>query len=702
MTATTQTNQLIHETSPYLLQHAHNPVDWYAWNENAFKKARQENKLIFLSIGYSTCHWCHVMERESFENEAIAEILNKGFVSIKVDREERPDVDQAFMNLGTSLFQAGGWPLSVFLTPDRKPFFATTYIPPHNIGQRKGMPQLLDEILEMWIETPEKLTSSSEEVLKYFNQPSSNSMDQTELSFEILENENRSLKSLFDQKYGGFAQPRKFPTGHVYKYLNRQWIRNRDEETKEFLIKTLTNMRLGGLYDQIGFGFHRYSTDTKWKLPHFEKMLYDQAMMIDLYSEAWLLFRDPLFKQTVEENISYVFNSLYQRGTGFSSAEDADSEGEEGRFYFWSIPELKEALTEEEFEWFLSIFPLSEEGNFYEEATQRKLGTNLLHFIERPQWLAQNDELHIQYQDIREKLFQLRESRVHPFKDDKILLGWNALMVHALFKAGRIFQNNEWIEQAESTLNWLKKTFYQDNQWHLSYRLGKVSGTATLDDLSYLLQSYIEGYQVTGKYYLFEEALTLQNEILNEFHDPQSGGFFYTSSESEVVLKRMKEAYDGALPSGYSISVCNLVRLANLTDIPEWLEIAKESIAPLIKKVSGSPSGYSQLLMGVDLLLSDWGSVVFYPSGEQQKKTVLSVFQESFLMDRTNLIVLNDSTISKIQQKLPAASYMDQTMKGKWLICSGKTCYPEMKELKELEALLQEQKGLKEILGQIG
>lgn len=432
-------NRLVFEKSPYLLQHAANPVNWFPWGESAFTTAKEEDKPIFLSIGYSTCHWCHVMEGESFEDPQVAALLNETFVPIKVDREERPDIDQVYMAVCQAVTGTGGWPLTVILTPDKQPFFTGTYFPKQSRFGRTGLMELIPKINELWENKRDELLESADQIVGFLQQNTSSALG-SELEEILLDTAYLQLSDRFDKDQGGFGSAPKFPSAHNLTYLLRYWHHTGEKSALEMVEVTLQKMRLGGIFDQVGFGFHRYSTDSAWLLPHFEKMLYDQAMLVMAYTEAFQATGKGEYAQTAREIIDYVLRDLTSPDGGFYSAEDADSEGEEGLFYLWTPEEFREFLDEEGSELFINLFNLEEGGNFFDEATKSKIGRNILYLKEPLVELSKKinlpeDELSRLWEEVRGMLFGIREKRIHPLKDDKILTDWNGLMIAALAKA---------------------------------------------------------------------------------------------------------------------------------------------------------------------------------------------------------------------------------------------------------------------------
>lgn len=552
-------NRLQFEKSPYLLQHKNNPVDWYPWCDEAFEKAASENKPIFLSIGYATCHWCHVMEHESFEDEEIAKLLNDTFINIKVDREERPDIDSTYMTVCQMVTGHGGWPLTVIMTPDKKPFFAGTYIPKEPRFQRVGLKQLIPGIAGMWKYEPDKIKKATNSIQDGFDK----SLQFEKGVFPGLEAVDFAAEQLakrYDDKHGGFGASPKFPSPHNLNFLLRQWYATGEERFKDSVEHTLTKMRLGGIWDHVGYGFHRYSTDEEWLLPHFEKMLYDQALMIIAYTEGWQVTGNPLFKQTVLEISEYVTQNLTQKQGGFFSAEDADSDGEEGKFYVWETNEINEILLEPEAENFKSAFNLKPEGNFEDEATKQLTGKNIPHLKEP---LTEADLK--KFKSIRTKLLTERGSRTNPLLDDKILTDWNALMIAAFAKAGSVFGEEEFITKSETAFRFIEENLFNNGSLYHRYKDGEYKINAFADDYSFLIWAAIELYEATLEVSYLKKAVLFSEQFIEKFWDKNDGAFYFTDTNSEELLGRQKQIYDGAVPSSNSVALISLIRLSRIT-----------------------------------------------------------------------------------------------------------------------------------------
>jgi uncharacterized protein YyaL (SSP411 family) len=583
------TNRLAAEKSPYLLQHAHNPVDWYPWGAEAFEKAKREDKPIFLSIGYSTCHWCHVMEHESFENEEIANLLNEAFVCIKVDREERPDIDNIYMTVCQMMTGSGGWPLTIIMTPDNKPFHAATYIPPDSRFGRIGMKQLIPRISDAWKTRREEVLQSAGQITEVLASQNTQSPS-AKLDAEVLDEGYRELMTQYDAGKGGFGQQPKFPTPHKLVFLMRQG----EEKGIRAAEHTLEEMRKGGIYDQVGFGFHRYSTDREWLVPHFEKMLYDQALLAIAYTEAFELTRKPFYREVTEEILTYVLRDMTAPGGGFYSAEDADSEGEEGLFYVWDAPEMK-AILGDDYDFAAKVWNISPSGNFRDEARGQMTGKNIPHLSAL---LSANDSKRLS--SLRKKLFEDREKRIHPLKDTKILADWNGLMIAAFAKAGRAFGDQKYTDAAIKANDFIEAKMRSDNNrlWH-RFRDGHTAVPGQLEDYSFLIFGLLELYEATFDARYLDTALKYNDILEVSFKDGNQGGYYMTSSDAEELIIRPKELYDGAIPSGNSVQMLNLLRLARLTGRFELEQQAGDAGKVFGGVVQKAPSGFAQALIAV-------------------------------------------------------------------------------------------------------
>jgi hypothetical protein len=639
-----QTNKLIGERSPYLLQHAHNPVDWYPWGPEAFEKAAEEDKLVFLSIGYSTCHWCHIMERESFEDDDVARALNEGFISVKVDREERPDIDSVYMRVCQMMTGGGGWPLTVIMAPDRRPFFAGTYFPKNSRHGRPGLLDVLEEVLDVWRNDrgrAEGISDRMVENLESSRKPSPHALGEETLRFGYLH-----YSQSFDSRHGGFGTAPKFPMPHSLMFLLRYWRRTGEEKALTMVERTLRSMRMGGVYDHLGHGVHRYSTDIHWLVPHFEKMLYDQALLSTAYTEAYQATGDPLYMQVSREILDYVLTTMVSPEGGFYSAEDADSEGVEGKFYVWTEREIRGALTPEEADAVIGVYNVSEAGNYEDEATRRRTRRNILHLKQPVSELAEGlgvsvEALEERLSSAREKLMAVRSGRAHPLKDDKILAGWNGLMIAALAKAGRAFNEPRYVEAAAKAVDFVFSEMVDDGGCLLRrYRDGDASILGFLDDYAFLVWGLLELYEASYGLRYLKLAVEINGGMLERFWDTEQGGLYLTSEHSELVLVRSKETYDGAIPSGNSVAYLNLLRLARMTGDTGLDERASELADHFSEQVAMAPSSYAFFLVGLDIALGPSKEVIIVgKEGAEDTEAMLQALGEGFLPNKVVLFV---------------------------------------------------------------
>ena len=584
-------NRLANEQSPYLLQHADNPVDWYPWGKEAFKKARELDRPIFLSIGYSTCHWCHVMEHESFEDDSVAKLLNDSFISIKVDREELPEIDHVYMSVCQAMTGGGGWPLTIVMTPAKEPFFAGTYFPKDKRGGRSGLFQILPMIADAWNSKRQDIMTSVGQVKNYLDQLNSKPAGNN-FSTELINRAYDQFRNGFDEEYGGFFRAPKFPSPHNLIFLMRYHHSFDNKIALDMATKTLKQMRLGGIYDHIGFGFHRYSTDRHWLVPHFEKMLYDQAMIAMAYTEAYHITGEDIFAQTAREIFTYVLRDMTASEGGFFSAEDADSEGEEGKFYIWTEQEIKEVLGEDYGKEFNDIFSITTPGNYRDESSGKETRLNIPHLKNY------NTNGSNEFESAREKLFNIREKRIHPLKDDKILTDWNGLMIAALAKAAIVLDEPVYLDAAEKAAEFVLHSISKGERLLKRYRNGVAALDAHLDDYAFMAWGLLELYEATFATKYLSQALDLMNIMVEDFWDDKNGGFFLGSDQSEKLIVRSKTAYDGAIPSGNSVAVMNMVKLTRITGNTKWAELAEKTIRAFSEDVNRTPTGYTLMLTG--------------------------------------------------------------------------------------------------------
>ena len=555
------TNHLINETSPYLLQHAHNPVDWYSWGDAAFQKAKSENRPILLSIGYSACHWCHVMERESFEDEKIAALMNDLFVNIKVDREERPDLDEIYMNAVQMLTGRGGWPMTVFLTPEGKPFYGGTYFPPEDRYGVPGFPKILQGVANAYREKPQDVERSVEQILSALQRMSLSTESQQPFSPDIIGQSAEQLAQAYDTDHGGLGKAPKFPNVGVYELFLRHYHHSKGSRFLEMVTHTLTKMAQGGIYDHLGGGFHRYSVDEKWLVPHFEKMLYDNAQLVRIYAQVYCVTGEPLFKQVVDETMSYLIREMLHTEGGFYSTQDADSEGEEGKFFVWTEEEISQILGEESSEIFCRIYDVSEEGNFEEK--------NILHPIltlEQASKFFRRDPKEIEslVSDAKGKLFKEREKRIKPFRDEKILTSWNGLMLSGLAEAIKISRQPAYLEAADRTVDFIFTKMFRDGRLLHTYKSGTAKILGYLDDYAFLAAGLLDLFEATLNRAHLDRTVELAQIMSDEFWDEAGGGFFYTGHSHERLIAQSKPIFDGSIPSGNAVATQLLLRLLSL------------------------------------------------------------------------------------------------------------------------------------------
>ena len=601
-------NRLIKEKSPYLQQHAHNPVDWYPWGNEAFARANKEDKPVFLSIGYSSCHWCHVMEKESFEDPDVAGLLNASFISIKVDREERPDLDHFYMSVCQALTGNGGWPLTVILTPDKKPFFAGTYFPKSSRFGRPGLLELLPRLSEAWKTGRQDVLRAAENIGLNLEQMSHIPAGEG-LNKEMLAEAFEGLKSRYDELNGGFGEAPKFPSPHNLLFLLRYWKRTDNEQALRMVEKTLERMRLGGMYDHLGFGFHRYSTDARWLVPHFEKMLYDQALLAMAYTEAYQAAGKLQYRETAEEILAYVIRDMTSREGGFYSAEDADAEGEEGKPYLWTEEEIRQALPPNQAELAVNMFGLKKEGNF-PEAGGHPNGRNILYLKKPLEELAVDlghpaNELKAHLAAIRKKLSAVRKKRSQPFKDKKILTDWNGLMIAALAKAAQAFDEPAHAAAAVRAADFiLEKMARPEGAIYHRFMEGEASYSGFLDDYAFLIWGLLELYEAVFDVRYLESAFRLCDYALAYFWDKAQGGFYFVPEYSSEVPFRDKEAYDGAYPSGNSVMMLNLLRLGRMEGRAGLEEKAMHTGQAFSRRIFQAPSAYAFWMTALEFALA--------------------------------------------------------------------------------------------------
>lgn len=626
-------NRLVFEKSPYLLQHARNPVDWWPWGDAAFAEAKKQGKPVFLSIGYTTCHWCHVMEHESFEDPEVAALINERFIPVKVDREERPDIDEIYMKVTEAMTGGGGWPMTVFLTPDKHPFFAGTYFPKESLAGRPGIKLIVTELHKAWEEKRGEVeataTGISAELGKMMGGTPGDDLD-----LSILKQARAQFGERFDPEWGGFSMRPKFPVAPNLGFLLRDHLRNGDAESLAMVEKTLTEIRRGGIYDQVGLGIHRYATDREWLVPHFEKMLYDQALYVIASVEAYEVTGKEEHARNVREVLEYVRRDLTSEAGGFYSAEDADSEGEEGKFYTWTNSEVLEVLGTGDGGLFLTTYGFQEGGNFQDEATRAKNGTNIPHLR-----ADLTDGERARLEPMRRKLWERRETRVHPQKDDKILTDWNGLMISAYARAAQALGDDSHAAVAKKAADFVLSTLTrEDGRLLKRYRQGEAGLTAHLEDYAFFIRGLLDLYETTFEVGYLERALALQKVLDQHFWDEKDGGYFTTADDSEILIVRAKKLYGGAIPSGNAVSLGNLGRLHRMTGDPAHAERAGDLIRAFSGEIAGQPAAYPETLCGLDFFFGPTREIVI--SGEPGAPDTLALLEAVREGFRPNQVVV--------------------------------------------------------------
>ncbi len=686
-------NRLIHEKSPYLLLHAHNPVDWYPWGDEAFARAAKESKLVFLSIGYTTCHWCHVMAHESFEDTIVAGLLNGNFISIKVDREERPDIDSVYMSICQMMTGQGGWPLTVVLTPEKKPVFAGTYIPKESRFGMTGLIDLLPRISRSWKERRKDLIASAEEIASALVQGQElNPARDPDIS--VLDQGFQELTLRFDTIHGGFGHAPKFPTPHNILFLLRFWKRTGNKRALDMAEKTLDAMRLGGICDQVGGGFHRYSTDARWRVPHFEKMLYDQALLVMAYTEAYQVTHNPEFRKTAEEIISYVLRNLTSPEGAFFSAEDADSDGREGAFYLWTAEETERVLGREDAIVLAHAFNVTHTGNYNHQ--KNEIGQNILHRTQTIPRLASSFEMSeidfaSRLESIKTRLFNAREARPRPAVDDKILTDWNGLFISALAQAARTFRNEKYLDVARRAMQFILSDMRESDGGLLHrYREGVPAIPAFGDDYAFIIKALLELYESTFEPGFLSSARELNTWFLAHFWDKVQGGFFTLADTAEILLVRKKEIYDGAIPSCNSVAFENLVRLAHLTGDAATEERAAALSTGFSGIVRQSPFAHTWFLCALDSAIGPLHDVVIVGKRDSSDTRAMIDALESHYLP--NVLVLF-RPIGESDYLLTSLAPFTRTLcsiseKATAYFCTGHTCAIPTTEVHQMLELL--------------
>ena len=679
-------NRLANETSPYLLQHAGNPVDWFPWGDEAFAKARTEDKPILLSIGYSACHWCHVMEHESFENEAIAALMNESFVSIKVDREERPDLDEIYMNAVQMLTKRGGWPMTVFLTPEGKPFFGGTYYPPEDRHGMPGFPRVLKAVVEAYRNKPQDVARNVDQIVAALDRMSVLSETGQELSVEVVTRGAEGLTPAYDATHGGFGRAPKFPNAGVFNLFLRSYRLSGNRRYLEMITETLRKMAEGGMYDQLGGGFHRYSVDDKWLVPHFEKMLYDNGQLAQVYAEAYRITKDEFFKRIVVETLEYALREMCQPEGGFYSAQDADSEGEEGKFFVWTREEVLELLGKEHGEIFCRVYDVSDLGNFE--------GKNILHPILTVEQAAkyfkkEQAEIEAVLSESRARLFEVREKRVKPFRDEKVIVSWNGLMLSGV-AAGYAITGDERIREAGArTVDFIFTRMFDNGLLLHTYKDGQAKLLGYLDDYAFLIAGLLDLFEATFEADLLERSKALARTMVDEFWDQENGGFFYTGKSHEQLISRTKPGFDHSIPSGNSVAASVLLRLHHYTGEQDLMERAEKVLRLHYDAMAKEPFGLATMLGALDFHLSMPAEIVMVAGKEDaDARGVVQQVQDSYLPNKTFQWVSPDARLEDISPLLEGKSQVGG--KPTVYVCRNFTCAPPVTDWEGLKPLLED------------
>ncbi|MEK7431753.1 MAG: thioredoxin domain-containing protein [Cyanobacteriota bacterium] len=657
-------NRLINETSPYLLQHANNPVDWYPWGIEAFEKAKKEDKPIFLSVGYSACHWCHVMEHESFEDEETAKIMNELFINIKVDKEERPDVDTIYMSVVQMLTGHGGWPMSVFMTPDMKPFYGGTYFPNTTRYNMPSFKQVLHSVEKYYRDKKDSLEKNADNILKNLNQINNFSPSKNDLSYKNIEKAILNLENYFDGENGGFGSKPKFPNTFNIDLLIRHYLNTNEKEYLDMAELTLTKMCNGGIYDHLGGGFFRYSVDEKWLIPHFEKMLYDNSLLIKQLLEMYQITKNDFYKNKAEESLNYIIREMYNENGGFYSTQDADSEGEEGKFYAWTKKEILKLLGSEKGDVFCEFFDVSEHGNF--EHGKSNLQFLYEEFDEKTD--QEKEKLNIIFSESKKILFETRNKRVFPNKDTKIITAWNGLMLSAFAKAYQVLGDEKYLEIANKTIEFIFSKMYKDDLLLRTYKDNISKYNAYLEDYSFLISALIDLNQVTFEKDYLEKALLLNKILIENFYDNEKGAFFFTGKNHEELIVRTKEITDHSMPSGNSIAIRNLLFLSRLTNNKDFLPKAEQMFSIFSDSIKRYSSGVSSLLCNLDFFINPPVDIVIVHNSSDDKKEILKKVSEIYKKDAVFYFISeNEETILDI--------FKNDILSGKKCIDNKTTVY---------------------------
>jgi uncharacterized protein YyaL (SSP411 family) len=667
-------NHLINETSPYLLQHAHNPVDWYPWGDEAFQKARRENKPVLLSIGYSACHWCHVMAHESFENEEIAKLMNEHFVNIKVDREERPDLDQIYMNAVQMMTHHGGWPMTVFLTPDAVPFYGGTYFPPQDRYNIPGFPRILLGVADAYQEREDEIRETGASLITELRRLSETGGSDHPIEPEVLDAAYTGMIRNYDSVNGGFGGAPKFPPAMALEFLLRTYVRTGNQDALQMIGHTCRKMAGGGIYDQLGGGFHRYSTDSRWLVPHFEKMLYDNALLSRLYLHYFQVSEEPSARTTVEGILDYVLREMMHPEGGFYSTQDADSEGHEGKFFVWDFAEIRDALGETAADQFCDYYNITESGNF-----EGKNIPNVTRSLELQDSLSESKQI----------LFELREKRIKPDRDEKILTAWNALIMASFAEAGVVLNRPDYTEAARRNAEFVLANLRKDGSLLRTWKDGRAKFNAYQEDYAFLAEGLLTLFETTGESRWLHETLELTERMIDEFWDSEGGGFFFTGKSHEDLIVRSKDYFDNATPSGNSVGTMVLLRLATLTGRENYRNLATAVLREVGDQMRRYPSGFGYALSAMDFLLSTPKEVAIVGRDFADVQPLLAETWRRYLPNKVVAVgVADDASASEITPLLENRPLINGLATA--YVCEHFTCQNPVTDVTSLAAVLQD------------
>lgn len=672
-------NRLAKEKSPYLLQHAYNPVDWFPWGKEAFEKAEKEDKPVFLSIGYSTCHWCHVMAHESFEDPKVAEVMNKGFVCVKVDREERPDVDAVYMSVCQAMTGSGGWPLTILMTPQQRPFWAGTYLP--KIGGpygKTGLLELLGAIGEQWNTNRGQLLEAGEKITSYLREQDAFAPESVLPGEGLIKEAVDQFGAAYDPKWGGFGGAPKFPAPHNLLLLLRISVLEQEKSARDMAEHTLVQMYRGGLFDHIGSGFSRYSTDVKWLAPHFEKMLYDNALLADAYTQAYAVTKNPFYDRVARRTLDYVLRELTDAEGGFYCGQDADSDGVEGKFYLFTPQEIHQVLGEADGNALCSWFGVTEQGNFD--------GANILNLIENPDYAQENPKMDA----LCRKLFDYRMTRTSLHRDDKVLTAWNALMIAALAGAGRVLNEPDYLRAAQRAQQFLEQNLVDARgRLLLRWREGQAAHVGQLDDYAFYALALLELYRATFALSYLQRAAEIAEQMIKLFFDPKQGGFYLYASDSEQLISRPKEVYDGAMPSGNSAAAVALLGLASLTGEEKWRARGERQLCFLTGWVRDYPMGYSMALSALSRVVFPSQELVCVAQKEEQLTGLQDFLRENALPNLTVLLKTEDNQAMLSEIAPFTADYPVPQQGILYYLCQNGACAAPVNCLEGVKKLLK-------------